>query len=169
MDSAGSAGAPAAGLHRRHTPNRQNGASAMNPNADDGGTPNLGIDPTHTQRSPALDMDAGRHRPQRMGRLAVVDSSERLGRRFGRAALSWPNQRAARRCATSGSPPTGDVSEGMVPDARTVARAAATDWPSASESQQPLLRRVVRDPLVPNAFGRRFPWTAGHGPRCARR
>jgi len=68
MDSAGSAGVSAAGLHRRHTPNRQNGASAMNPNADDGETPNLGIDPMHTQRSRALDIDADRHCPQRKGK-----------------------------------------------------------------------------------------------------
>ena len=98
MDSAGSAGVSAAGLHRRHTPNRQNGASAMNPNADDGETPNLGIDPMHTQRSRALDIDVDRHCPQRMGRLAVVDSRERLGRSFGRTC------RAVRDRATSSAP-----------------------------------------------------------------
>jgi len=88
MDSAGSAGVSAAGLHRRHTPNRHNGASAMNPNADDGETPNLG-----------------------MGRLAVVDSRERLGRSFGRTCRAVLDQStssapvrhigAVRRLATS--------------------------------------------------------------------
>ena len=88
MDSAGSAGVSAAGLHRRHTPNRHNGASAMNPNADDGETPNLGME-----------------------RLAVVDSRERLGRSFGRTCLAVQDRAtssasvrhigAVRRLATS--------------------------------------------------------------------
>ena len=68
-----------------------------------------------------------------------------------------------------GSPLTGDVSEGMVPDARVVAKASTLDGASTSEREPPQLGVGVRDLLVPNAFGRRFPWTAGHGPRCARR
>jgi len=62
-----------------------------------------------------------------------------------------------------GSPPTGDVSDGMASDARVVARAATMDCASTSESQPPQRRVVVRDPLLPAPFGGWFPSAdAGH-------
>jgi hypothetical protein len=53
-----------------------------------------------------------------------------------------------------GSPPTGDVSDGMVSDARVVAKAATMDCASTGESQPPQRRVVIRVPTVARPFWR---------------
>ena len=98
--------------------------------------------------------------------LAVVDSREHSGRPFGRTCRAVPAGPGKEQFAGAphrGSPPTGDVSDGMVSDARVVARAATMDCTSTSESQPPQRRVVVRDPLLPPPFGGWFPSAdAGH-------
>jgi hypothetical protein len=81
----------------------------------------------------------------------------------GRAVLSRPGNEQFAGAPHRGDPPTGDVSDGMVWDARVVARAATMDCASTSESQPPQRRVVVRDPLLPAPFGGWFPSAdAGH-------
>ena len=60
---------------------------------------------------------------------------------------------------------TGHVSDGMVSDARLVARAATMDCASTSESRPAQRRVVVRDPLLPPPLDGWFPSAnAGHSP-----
>ena len=103
-------------------------------------------------------------------KLAVMDFARTLGTtvRSDVPCCPGPGNEWFAGAPHRGSPPTEHVSDGMVSDARVVARAATMDCASTSESP-PQRRVVVRVPTVARPCGGWFPSAdAGHCPWCWR-